>query len=120
MKRFALFALAALAACSGGDAVAPPPVLNATWTGTTNGQTFSMILTENGGSVTGSGTLTNTPSGTLALTVTGSYASPNVSLSMTSGLHPAINLTAVVAGKTMTGTLQGSGFTGDAITLTKP
>lgn len=118
MKRLLTVAMAfALAACS--SSTAPKVTVAGTWSGSTGGQALTLTLAENAGSVSGSGTLTNTPAGTIAITVSGSFVGSTVSLALTSGLHPAINLSGTVAGNTMTGALQGSGFTGEAITLTR-
>jgi len=118
MKRF-LMAAAAFVVAGCSSSTAPKVTVAGTWSGVTASQVLTITLTESSGSVSGSGTLTNTPVGTIAITVSGSFVGSTVSLALTSGLHPAINLTGTVAGNTMTGALQGSGFTGDAITLTR-
>jgi hypothetical protein len=118
MKMLMLVAMTlVVAAC--GSSTGPKVTVAGTWAGVTGAQVLTVTLAENSGTVSGSGTLTNTPAGTIALTVSGSFVGSTVSLAMTSGLHPAFNVTGTVAGNTMTGALQGSGFTGDAITLTR-
>lgn len=77
-----------------------------------------MVLTEASGAVTGTASLVGASS--VALTVTGTYAAPSLGLTMSALGFNSLNLTATVSGKTMTGTLNGSGFSNTAITLTKP
>lgn len=118
MKRWIMVAMVLMAAgCK--SSTGPKITVAGTWAGVTNAQLLTLTLVENSGEVSGSGTLTNTPSGTIAITVSGPFVGSTVSLALTSGLHPAINLTGTVAGNTMTGSLQGSGFTGNAIVLTR-
>src|SRR3982074_759813 len=87
-----------LVACGGGGSTA----LRATVTGSGGGdvgtQHLAIHLSESSGSVTGSGTLSG--SDIFALTIQGSFNSPSLSVTMTSGLHPAINMTATLAGST--------------------
>jgi hypothetical protein len=78
-----------------------------------------MTLVENGGVVTGSGTLTNTPTGTRAQTISGTFASPTLDVTLSSGSVQPVALHATVSGNSMTGNLTGSGFTGDAISLAR-
>jgi hypothetical protein len=118
MKRLLIVAmLAVVTACS--SSTAPKVTVAGTWTGVASTQALTMTLVENSGSVTGSGTLTNTPAGTIALVISGTFTGSTVSLTLASGLHPAINLSGTIVGNTMSGSLQGSGFSGDAITLTR-
>jgi hypothetical protein len=127
VARFRPFAVAiamlvVVAAC-GGDSTGPKTTVSGNWTGnamTVNGSPFTvgLVLTENTGTVTGTATLTGATS--IALTVTGSYSAPTVGLTMAAPGFSSLNLTATVSGKSMTGTLNGSGFTNTAITLTKP
>ena len=119
MRRFAaVLAFAMLAAC--GDSTAPAPTVDGTWTGQTGSQLFTLTLNQSGTSVTGSGTVTNTPTGTRALTVVGSFNAPTLTATLSSGSIQPINLTASVNGKAMTGSLSGSGWNGEAITLNRP
>jgi hypothetical protein len=121
MKRLMMAAMvcAVFVAAGCSSSTAPKVTVAGTWSGVTATQVLTVTLVESAGTVSGSGTLTNTPAGTLAETVSGSFVGSTVSLALTSGLHPAVNLTGTVAGNTMTGALQGSGFTGDAIVLTR-
>jgi hypothetical protein len=90
-----------------------------TWVGATAaGQILSISLVENSGVVSGSGSLTGA-GGPFAQTISGVFVAPTLTLTLSSGLHPPFNLQATLAGSTMTGALNGSGFANDAITLTK-
>lgn len=89
------------------------------WRGTVGTQILSITLVENNGVVTGSGTLTNTPTGTRAGTITGVLSGSRLSVTFSSGTLQPFNLDATVTGSAITGALNGSGFAGDAITLTR-
>jgi len=113
----------ALAACGGSKAVAPPPPppsVAGQWVGMTGTQQLAMTLAESGQTVNGSATLTNTPSGTMAMTISGVFASPTLTVTLQPGGNvQAVSLTATYGGNRLVGSLTGSGFTGDAITLTR-
>lgn len=115
--RHAVFLMLALVAACGGSTTAPAPTLTGSWSGAVGAQALNLSLVDASGSVTGSGTITNTGSGTLALTVTGGFANGVASLTLASGLHPAVSLHGVVQGATMAVTLTGSGFNGDTLTM---
>jgi hypothetical protein len=128
MKRFvagvSLLFLTAVAGCGGDSPTAPAPTATGTWAGTMHGAdiegiTLSLTLVENAGSVTGSAQLggTNVPK---SLVVTGTFASPSLSITMTQGgLHPPANLTGTINGSTLTAFVNGSGFSADPITMTR-
>ena len=113
----------ALAAC-GGDSTSPHASATGTWNGTMTssdvaGTTLRLVLVENGGTVTGSGSFggANVP---VQVTVTGTFASPQLALTLDEGgLHPPAALTGTVNGNTLTGEVNGSGFLHDPITLTR-
>jgi hypothetical protein len=117
MRHMAALALIALAACGGSTEPKPAPWYDGTWSGTTGGQTITLDMIENGGAVTGTGTITGTP--TRALTVAGTYSAPTLVVTLTAGLAPAVSLRGTVNGATMAATLTGSGFTGEGITMTR-
>lgn len=77
------------------------------WTGVVSTQTLTMTLVENSGVVTGAGTLTGN---TGALTISGVYLSPTLTLTFTSAGYQPFSMTAIVNGDRMTGTVTGSGF----------
>lgn len=88
-----------------------------TYSGTGNGFTLSLTLTENSGAVSGSGTINVGQS--IPLTVSGTFNAPNVNLTLASQFDP-ITLAGTVSddGNTINATLSGSGFNNDAVTLT--
>jgi len=123
MRKTALFLTLALllAACGGGgDSTGPSrPNLDGAWSGSNAGITLSVTLNENRGDVFGDGNLTSI-NASIALTVSGTYSSPSVSLTMSAQGYQDLNFTGSMASPTsMTGTLNGSGFNGFAITLHK-
>jgi hypothetical protein len=71
-----------------------------------------------GGNVSGTGTL-SVSGDALALTVTGNYAPPNVSLQMMSPGFEPMNLSGTVSEDEIDGVLNGSGFVNIAVTLTR-
>ena len=120
MRRFLMAGLSALlVACGSDSATAPKISAGGTWSGVIGGQTLSMTLVESSGAVTGTGTITNTPTGTRALTITGTFVSSKLTATLSSGTLQPIALQASIAGSSMTGSLTGSGFTGEGITLTR-
>jgi hypothetical protein len=126
MKRLAIVALIGLMACGNDSSagVGPKATASGTWSGTMHGSdvegiTLTMTIVESNGTVTGSANLggTNVPK---ALTLTGTWAAPTLSVTLTEGgLHPPSNLTGTITGNTLTASLNGSGFTNDAITMTR-
>lgn len=127
-KLLAVLAFLSLAGCGGSDGptapVIPPVVIpvvtpTGTWTGTVGTQVLTLVLVQNAANVNGTGTLTNTPTGTRSYSVTGTYTAPVLDVTIAGSGSP-FALHAVLTEKRMTGDLQGSGFTGEVITLTKP
>jgi hypothetical protein len=117
-KILALALLVTLAAC-GDDKPTQPAAATATgtWAGTIEGQQLTLTLVQNGGAVSGTGTMSNTPSGTRALTATGTFTAPNLTLTLSSGTAAPMALQGAVSGNALTATLSGSGWTGEAITM---
>lgn len=104
---------------------APLSVVSAvagSWTGViaSTGQALAMSLTESQGSVTGVGTLSMSSGGSTALFIAGQYVAPTIGLRFNAGTPSAFNLVGTINGKTMTSSLTGGGFTGDAVVLTRP
>ena len=87
-----------------------------TYTGSGNGFTLSLMLTENAGTITGSGTINVGQA--VPLTVSGTFNAPNVNLTLSSQFDP-IALTGTVSddGDTINATLNGSGFSNEQVTL---
>jgi len=116
--------LVALAGC-GGDSSGPSKIeAEGSWSGPVKDNsgtaiaTMTLTLTETTGTVAGSGNLSGNGVAE-AVTVTGTYAEPHLSLALSAQGFSDINLTATVAATQMTGTLNGSGFVSSAITLTR-
>ena len=122
MRKIFLAVLVALAAGCGGDGGSDnTPTLDGQWIGTinTNGGSGELSLTlneGNNGQVTGTGNLT-VVGDALALTVTGNYSPPDVSLQLTNPQFQPTNLTGTVSKDQIKGTLNGSGLVSIAVTL---
>ncbi len=122
--RYLVVGLALLiAACGDGGSTEPDvPDVQGQWNGSFNTNvgsgTLALTLNEANGNVTGTGTL-GTAGDALALTVTGNYAPPNVSLQMTSPGFEPMNLSGTVSEDEIDGTLNGSGFVNIAVTLAR-
>lgn len=114
-------ALLVFAASCKKDATAPPPTVTGTWAGFTGSQKLTITITENAGTVGGSGTITNTSTGTRALSITGSWSRPTLSITFSSGTAQPFNLTANLnpAGTNLAGPLNGSGFSGEVMSMTR-
>jgi hypothetical protein len=93
--------------------------LTGAWVGTIGSQVLTLNLSEAGGVVSGSGTLTNTPSGTRALVAGGTLNGAALNVTLTSGSAQPFALTGTQLGTTISGSLTGSGFNANAITLAK-
>lgn len=120
-----LLILLAFALACGGDSNEPTRIeAEGQWSGPINNNsgtplgTMVLTLVETAGAVTGSGNVT---AGTesLAITTTGTYAPPNLSLTLSAPGFNDMNLTGTVAETALTGTLNGSGFVNAAIALTR-
>ena len=110
-----------LSAC-GGETT---PTVNGRWSGSATSAslglvTLTLTLSESeNGAITGSGNIVDGEN--VAVTVTGTHADPNVSMNLSLGAQfEAINFAGQFVGdNTITGTLNGSGFTNFAMTLRK-
>jgi hypothetical protein len=121
MRHLALL-LALTLACKGDSPAAPTVSLAGRWVGSVGTQTIDLTMSESSGTVAGSGTISNTPTGTRALTVSGSYTGGpigHVDVTLSSGTAQPFALSGQVYAASILGSLTGSGFTGDVITLTK-
>lgn len=103
-------AVAAFVVACGGSASAPPRISPAgAWTSVNGTSSLTMTLTENTGVVTGAGQFTQAGS-SVALTISGTYAAPSISLVMTAQGFQPMNFSGSVSASQMTGSLNGSGF----------
>ena len=115
-----------LTAACGGDGSSGPTRVEAegSWTGSIKDNsgsqvgTLTLTLTETNGSVSGNGNLASS-SEALAVTASGTYSPPNLSLNLSAPGFETVNLSATVGEQTMTGTLNGSGFVNSGITLNR-
>lgn len=90
-----------------------------TYSGSNQGITVTLTLTESGGSVTGSGSIVE-GANTFPVTVSGTFNAPNVNLTLTSAqLQAPVQLTGTVSndGRTINGTMNGSGLNNFPIVL---
>ena len=124
MRKLLLGALMAITlACGGGDGNGPStPEAEGQWNGPINTSSGSgnlaLTLNDASGNITGTGTLTF-PGDAIALTVTGNYAPPDISLQMTSPGFEPMNLSGTLGDTQIQGVLNGSGFVNIAVTLTR-
>jgi PKD repeat protein len=99
------------------------PSMSGTWQGTfdLDGSqvTTNMILTESGGSVSGSGAF-QTSGGSLAFTVTGTHPHPTVALTLMASGFEDTNYSGTFTGNnTVAGALNGSGFNDEPLTINR-
>lgn len=109
-------------ACKGDSPAAPNVSLAGRWVGSIGTQTIDMTLTESSGTVSGSGTISNTSIGTRALTISGAYTGGpigHVDVTLSSGTAQPFALAGQVYQTSILGSLTGSGFTGDVITFSR-
>lgn len=114
--RVAVVTIAMALGCS-GSSTAPAPTLNGAWSGSSGGVAFQMTLAQSGNAVTGSGSVDNGT--THALTVTGTVTGANFSLTITPSGLTTSNYAGTFVDRTMTGSLNGSGFTGSAMVMVR-
>ena len=120
-----LLLAASLVACGGSETQAPPPpppTVSGTWTGIAGPsfQQLTITLVDNSGAVTGNGTIANTPTGTRALTGSGTFVNKELVMTLTSGTVATISIRANMSGNdTLIGTVSGSGFNNDTLILKK-
>jgi hypothetical protein len=115
-------ALAATACKDSSTAPATPPTVSGSWSGTSQGLTLNLTLSEGAdGAVAGSGNLAGDGGGNLALIVRqGTHVDPNLTLILGATGYEDMNFAARLSSTTqMTGTLNGSGFDNYNLNLTK-
>lgn len=110
--------LSALVACR--DTTAPEITVTGSWSGTASGGvSISVVLSQSGDSVTGTGQLME-PAGSFALSVAGTYVKPAVALTFTGrGFTWATFTSSAVSATTMLGTLTKYDNSSESVTLTK-
>ena len=116
--RYLLLCLA-LAAC-GDSPTAPTITLTGAWSGTIDGQTLYLVLSEGaGGAVTGTGSLTYPGAGGVALTASGTHVAPNVSLVLEASGYDDTSFTGTVTATEIQAYLNGSGFLNDYVLMAR-
>src|SRR5215216_5928953 len=117
-RSLALATIIALTLSCDGDSNEPSRIeVEGQWTGGIQDgtgmtvATITLTLGETDGAVTGSGNfVTSTGSAAFALTTTGIYLPPNLSLTISALGFENVNLTATVGETSITGSLNGSAF----------
>ena len=97
------------------------PTVSGTWHGASSGWTLHLTLTENGGAISGSGSITPTGGPSQPLTVgSGAHAHPDVSLTLqASGFEDMLFTGELITTERINGQLDGSGFDAFVINLDK-
>lgn len=123
MKKLLTLPLLALAllvgACDSGPTEPKHVSAAGSWSGTSSGITVNLTLSETAKTINGSGNLQG-GSGSIAVTVTGTNAYPNVSMTLASPGYEAMNFQGTFTNPTtISGAVNGSGFNSFALTLNK-
>jgi hypothetical protein len=129
VPRFAL--IGALALVTGGLKCAVGPLdvgtgpvstsIAGTWQGPIQDLTMSLAISDNDGTITGTGTMTQNGA-PFALTVSGTNNKGSFSLQVSEVQHEPFTFTGALQNtspKTLVGVANGSGLTNEAVTLTK-
>jgi hypothetical protein len=101
-----------LSGCGGSDSPAAPQAVNPSggWTSVNGTARLTMTINSVNGTVSGNGQFTQ-GSTSIAMSITGTYVPPSISLSMSATGFQTLNFSGAVESPTrMTGTLNGSGF----------
>lgn len=124
MRKLLLFPLVLLSLLAVGckdDGPTEPeiPSFTGTWLGDINGSAFEVTATERDGDISGSGVISF---GTerVAITVAGTHAHPNLSLTISSAGYEDFNFSGNFTNENrVSGTLNGSGFADEPVTLNR-
>jgi hypothetical protein len=81
-------------------------------------QKLTLTLNESGGVVSGSGSLTGTPTGTMSVAADGTLVGMKLAAALRSGAF-SVRVQGTLTGRTIVGTLDGSGFSGDSFILSR-
>jgi hypothetical protein len=96
-----------------------PIAVEGRWSGPVDSvATLNLTLSRSGSSVGGSGSLVSTNT-TIPFDVSGTYTAPNFVLTLTAQGYQPLNFTGTASATTLSGTLDGSGFTNTSVTLTR-
>ena len=110
MRRFWTVALVVLALGCGDDGPSGPSgaQVDGAWSGDTELGTLNMTLNETDGNITGTGLLT-AGNHSANLTLEGTLDGSTVAMTVSSPVLTPFDISAIVAGNTMTGTIDGAG-----------
>ena len=114
-------ALAATACKDNSTGPAAPPTVSGSWSGTSQGLTLNLTLSEGvGGAVSGSGNIAGGGLNLALVVRQGTHVDPNLTLILGATGYEDMNFAARLSSATqMTGTLNGSGFDNYNLNLTK-
>lgn len=113
-----LAGLFVVAVSCGGD-TAPKWSSQGAWTGSVQGATLAVTLRDVDGEITGNGSLSGLGSA-IALEANGTRADASVSMTLSANGYEPFNFSGTLTTHaSIEGTLQGSGYAGEAITLVK-
>jgi hypothetical protein len=122
MQVFRRVVLVAVAATACSDSTGPKATATGQWEGTilegsVAGQVIRMNIVESNGDVSGSGQFVAT---TLDFIVDGTFSSPNLSITIQDNpLRPPANVIGTIRGNRFEGSINGSGFSGQAVEMTR-
>jgi hypothetical protein len=112
-----MLATCLLVAC-GDDGTGPGNSIEGEWSGPIGSAQLTLTLQESDGEVSGNGSIV-ADSESAALTVDGSFDDPDFSLTLSPPGFEPINFAGEVDEDEMNGTLNGSGFVQQTVTLTR-
>jgi hypothetical protein len=116
MRRILLLASAVcLLSC---DNATKPIVMAGSWSGTSPDFAMTLAITESKEHVAGTGTATNVD-GSAPVTVDGTFINPDFSFRVLSDGYQPFVFSGKLSGNTISGTLDGSGFSQYAFTMTR-
>lgn len=121
--RYATIALSVAFLACGDSSTEPEATVTGRWLGTlssgTSTATVNLILAQSGTSVTGNGTLV-TSLESIALTATGTFVDPDLSLTISAQGFEQMNYTGrLVTDIQIDGTLNGSGFNNRVLNIVR-
>ena len=109
-RLLSIVGLVALASCS--ESTAPEPQITGSWSGVLGGGTVTLTIQQAATGLVGSGAWASD-----AVVLTGTYTKPTVSLNITSDGFEPLNYTGTLNQDRIVGTVNGSGYTNQSLTL---
>lgn len=118
---FAIAILVTSVACSSDESIAPSSATG-NWSGAFSNfgtaSSLNILLLDKTGTVTGNGTFTS-GTASFAVNVTGTFVSPTFSATVNAPGFVSMNFTAILSGQSLTGVLNGSGFSNQQLVLVR-